>query len=112
MKKPTFIMVGADHAPMGDPVPYTRMRVQVGGVEHVLALHKDTHACWRVSCPKCGALVLRVAGSYKGIRVSSAGYTQREILALAEQQVGALAERIGHERFNAVLASGKTRETA
>ncbi len=94
----------------GEPVAvtYTPIQVQVGDVVHHLALHR-IHAGWQVSDPKSGARVCSLNGLYKGIRVSSKGYTQREAKALAGDQVLACAERIGLDRFNQVLKTGKTR---
>lgn len=94
----------------GDPsvsVSYTPIRVQVGNKRHDLALHKLL-AGWQVSDPVSGSRVCHVYGLYRGVRVSSKGFTQREAKALAIAHVQACAERVGIDHFNAVISASKT----
>jgi hypothetical protein len=102
----TFTMRDRANKPYGDPVPYTPIRVVVAGKQHDLALHKSG-AQWQVSDPLSGGRVCDVTGLYRGIRVSSRGIGTREAKTLAIAQVQAKAERIGSDRFNAVMAAGK-----
>jgi len=76
-----------------------------GSVTHTLHLHKSVHGHWTVSDPRTGGAVLHVNGQYMGITTSSAGYTLKEIKALAHSQIESLIERIGSDKFNQVLAT-------
>lgn len=107
MSKQTFNLARRDGAVQS--VSYTPLIVTAGSTTHKLALHKDpVNGAWVVSDPLSGAAVIRqVSGSYKGVRVSSRGYTQKEIRMLAIADVEALIARVGSDRFNAVLSNPK-----
>ena len=74
-----------------------------GSVTHALHLHKDASGIWVVSDPVSGGQVLRVQGSYKGVPCSSYGMALRDIRGSAQAQIEALIERVGSDRFNAIL---------
>lgn len=74
-----------------------------GSVTHTLHLHRDSLGFWAVSDPRSGGKVLHVVGQFKGMPVASNGMTLREIRGLAQQQIDALIERVGSDRFNAIL---------
>lgn len=88
---------------------YTPLIVISGSEVHKLALHKDGLGFWQVSHPTSGAMVCHVNGSWKGIRVASQGFSLKEIRQLAQSDVDAVINRVGTEKFNQVLAAGKTR---
>jgi hypothetical protein len=104
--KPTFILRRKDGTET--QTDYTPLMVIVGDTAHKLALHKDRLGHWVVSDPSFGAAVVRhVCGQYRGIRVLSKGFTLREIRQLALADVDLLVQRVGAEKFNAVLANPK-----
>jgi hypothetical protein len=74
-----------------------------GSVTHTLHLHRDSLGFWAVSDPRTGGKVLHVLGQYKGVPCSSNGLLLREVRGLAQQQIDALIERVGSDRFNAIL---------
>ena len=74
-----------------------------GTVTHTLHLHRDSLGFWAVSDPRTGGKVLHVQGQYKGVPCSSNGMLLREVRGLAQQQIDALIERVGSDRFNKVL---------
>lgn len=89
-------------------VEYTPLIVISGSVTHKLALHQMPEiGNWVVSDPKSGAKVCVVDGQYRGIRVSSRGLSIRDVRQLALASVEALIQRVGTEKFNAVLANPK-----
>ena len=100
---PAFILRDRKHQPFGPPVEYRPLRVVIGNVTHDLALH-ELHG-WTVSDPASGARVLNVAGSLRGIRVSSQGMGPREATCRARAQVVTLAESVGIDAFNARLVA-------
>ena len=107
--KPTFQMKERHGADIGQPVPYTALMFTAGTVTHRLALHREATALpdkyrqWSVSHPVIGAKVCRVDASYKGMPVSSAGLTLTQARAAALATLEALCERIGSDKFNAVV---------
>lgn len=104
---PTFLMAHKDaREPFGEPVPYHPIRLTAGDVTHTLALHKTSGGAWKLSCPKFGAAVLTISGTYRGITCCSAGMTYSEVRRLAREQFDSLVGRIGADKFNAVLAKG------
>lgn len=87
---------------------YTPLVVISGTVTHKLALHKDRIGDWVVSDPKSGAAIIRsIRGWLKGCPVSTVGYSKREALKRGLEEVESLIERIGSEKFNAVLSNPK-----
>lgn len=74
-----------------------------GSVTHTLHLHRDSLGFWAVSDPRSGGKVLHVQGQYKGVPCSSHGMLLRDVRWLAQQQIDALIERVGSDRFNAIL---------
>jgi hypothetical protein len=76
-----------------------------GSVTHTLHLHRDSLGLWAVSDPRSGVKVLHVVGQFKGLPVASKGMTLREIRGSAQQQIDALIERVGSDRFNAILTA-------
>jgi hypothetical protein len=79
--------------------------VTAGSVTHALHLHKLTDGQWAVSDPRTGGKICYVEGRYKGVPCSSRGLAMRDAKRIAFIQVEALIERIGSDRFNAVLAA-------
>lgn len=89
-------------------IPYRPLRVKVGTVDHVLALHRAHDSQdWVVSDPISGGRVLMVYDRYMGVRCS--GYLLKEADAArkAEDQVLELVDRVGVDNFNEVLATGR-----
>ena len=108
---PTIITRRKDGTPIAT-VKSHLVVVHAGTQTYTLHLHNDPVWHWRLSDPRSGGVVLHVAGQFKGIRTSSKGFTLREIRVLAHQQVEALIERIGSDRFNSTLAQAPTGLTA
>jgi hypothetical protein len=111
--KPTYIKRDRNRQPYGEPVPYSPLIVLAGTQVHKLALHKLDGA-WIVAHPASGARVRDVLATYKGMPVSSKGYTLTQARAAALAQVDAMIERMGTDRFNSVLqaAADATKEPA
>ena len=114
--KPVFQMQDKKRNPIGEPVPYAALIFTAGVVTHKLALHREPTALpdkyreWQVSHPGIGAKVCRITGSYKGMPVSSFGLTVTQARAAALAQLEALCERIGSDKFNAVIGNQKTKD--
>lgn len=106
-KKPTFQIRDAKGQPHGEPIPYHPLQVTAGAEAYKLALHTDFRGAWIISDPISGGKVLDVPGCYKGVRVSSAGYTYRQIHPGAQVELDLLIQRVGAEKFNQVLAKGR-----
>ena len=105
-KKPTFTLRRRGGAT--EEVAFTPLMVIAGSQAHKLALHRDSVGDWVVSDPKSGAAVVRrMTGWYKGCPVSLKAYTLKQAQAIALHEVEALIEKIGSEKFNAVLANPK-----
>ena len=106
-KKSVFILRRRDGS--NEEVAYSPLMVIVGDQAHKLALHRDpVMGEWVVSDPKSGAAIIRrVCGVWKGIRVSSKGLSLKEIRQPALADVDALVQRVGSARFNEALANPK-----
>jgi hypothetical protein len=105
MAKPTFTLRTKDGGELPG-IGYSPLMVIAGTQAHRLALHKHpVMKHWTVSDPKSGCKVCTVNGQYRGIRVSSAGLTLREVRQLALADVENLIARVGSDNFNAVLAN-------
>ena len=88
--------------------PYTPLIVTAGSTNRTLALHKRPDGIWSVSDPKSGAAVVgRLTMSYKGVPCSTRGATLRQAQVAAHEAVELLLQRLGAERFNAVLDNPK-----
>ena len=102
--KPTFEMLVRDGAPITtkyDPVIYTRE-----SSAWRFALHKSARN-WIVSDPKSGAKICTVTATYKGVPVASATLSLKHARAAALADIDALVDRIGFDRFAAVLENPK-----
>lgn len=111
-KKPTFILRqrdGETRFVSYTPIVYTR-----GHEAWRLALHRegDKRSNWTVSDPVSGYRVCRVVATYKGVPVASGTLTLRQAQACALADLDALVDRVGLERFSAVLNAAQTPETA
>ena len=105
-RKPTFTLLRRDGT--AEVVAFTPLMVIAGTQVHRLALHRDALGDWVVSHPDSGAAVIRrLSGWFKGCPVSTAPYTLAEARKRAQEQVDDLIQRVGSERFNAVLANPK-----
>jgi hypothetical protein len=110
MAKPAFTPVNSDGAPMGEPVAFTALIYTAGTITHRLALHKEISALpdgyrqWVVSHPGIGAKVCTVRAYHKGCPVSSARMSQTSARAAAIATLDEMLERIGSDKFNAVIA--------
>jgi hypothetical protein len=103
---PKFTLLRRDGT--AEVTEYTPLVVIAGTETHKLALHKDSIGNWVVSDPKSGAAVIRsLTGWFKGCPVSTIGYTKKEALRRALDEVESLIERIGSAKFNAVLSNPK-----
>ena len=105
----TYTMHDKKGLPFGAPVPYTSIIFLAGTVAHRLALHREPGASpakyreWVVAHPVIGAKVCRLTATYKGMPCSSKGLTSAQARAAAMDQLAALCERIGSEKFNAII---------
>ena len=105
-KKPVFMMArrGAEPLPTKyDPLIYTR-QTSVWR----LALHKSARQ-WIVSDPASGAKICAVTALYKGLPVASRDLTLKQARLHALADLDALVDRVGFDRFAAVLADPKPR---
>lgn len=83
------------------------MTVMVGNQAHNLALHKTPTGEWAVSDPRTGGSVLRTITAYfQGCPVSSKGLTKAQALEFAIADVELLAQRVGKDKFNKIMANG------
>jgi hypothetical protein len=103
-KKPVFLLALRNSDPV--PTPYTPLLFTRGTQTHKLALVKR-HGSWQVCDIGTGALVLRITASYKGMPVSSAGLTLAQARASALDNLDTLVDRVGLEKFEAVLSNPK-----
>lgn len=104
----TFAVRGLDGTIVDPEMPYHPMRITVDGKQLTLALHRYTTE-WRVFDPATGARVITVYGSYKGATVNSSTMTMPEARRHARDQVQELVDRVGSERFLAVLDAARQR---
>jgi hypothetical protein len=103
---PSFTLLRRDGT--SEVTEYTPLVVVAGTEVHKLALHKDHIGDWVVSDPKSGAAIIRrIRGWFKGCPVSTTGYSKKEALRRGLDEVEALIEHIGSEKFNAVLSNPK-----
>lgn len=110
-KKPTFILRQRDGETR--ETPYTPIIYTRGHEAWRLALHRVTGpgSEWIVSDPVSGYRVCRVTATYKGMPVASGSLTQRQAQQCALVDLDALVDRVGLERFSAVLSAAQTPET-
>ena len=76
-----------------------------GSVTHTLHVHKNDSGEWVVSDPGSGGKLLHLEATHRGLPVSTHGFTYPEIKPLAQAQVDLLIERVGSDRFNAILGA-------
>jgi len=76
-----------------------------GSVTHTLHLHKNDSGEWVVSDPGSGGKILHLEATHLGCPVSTYGFSYAEVKPLAFAQVEALIERVGSDRFNAILGA-------
>ena len=103
-KKPVFQMLRRDAEPLPtpyDPLIYTR---QTSAWR--LALHKSARQ-WIVSDPASGAKICTVTATYKGVPVASGDLPLKQARLAALADLDALVDRVGFDRFAAVLADPK-----
>lgn len=102
-KNPTFEMKFKDGSSI--EVPYSPLMFIAGSQTHKLALSKNRLGAWVVSDPKCGAKIVTVQGTYKGVPCSSKGFSLKLARQCAIADLEELAGRIGSDKFNAVMAN-------
>lgn len=118
MARTGYIPRDRDGNPIGDPIPYTPIMVTAGTTTYRLALYRDKPLMprdlqpWVVADPISGGVVCRVQGWHKGVPCSSAGCTAPHAARLAQEQLLALLERIGAERFCATIDAARDRVVA
>ena len=101
----TYIMRDKTGQAFGDPVPYTPIIFTAGSTPHMLALHRVPGMReWVISHPVVGAKVCRITGSHKGVPCSSKHMTAAQARAAAMDQLDALCERFGSDKFNSTIA--------
>lgn len=105
-KKPTF-MLALRNLPSVE-TPYTPLMFTRGTQTHKLALVKryGRYGNWQVCDIGSGALVLRITG-FEGVPGSSTGLTLAQARACALVDLDALVDRVGLEKFEAVLSNPK-----
>ena len=110
-KKQTFILRQRDGETR--ETPYTPIVYTRGHEAWRLALHResDKHPNWIISDPVSGYRVCWVLATYKGMPVASGSLTQRQAQQCALVDLDALVDRVGLERFSAVLSAAQTLET-
>lgn len=102
MTKPVFKMAlrGGEFK----SVAYSPLMFTAGSETHKLALAKNDAGDWVVSDPKTGGKVVTVDGVYKGVPCSSRGFPLKLAREFAVASLEVLLNRVGSEKFNAVLA--------
>lgn len=103
-KKPVFQMLRRDAEPLPtpyNPLIYTRMTSAWR-----FALHKSGRQ-WIVSDPASGAKICTVTATYKGVPVASGDLPLKQARLAALADLDALVDRVGFDRFAAVLADPK-----
>ena len=108
-KLPRFHIRDRHGAPTGEVTPYYPLLVTAGTATHKLALHRDAFDAWIVSDPVSGSQLLNVPGCYRGVRISSVGYSVNRIRPGAQVEVDQLIQRIGSDQFNQVLAQARAK---
>lgn len=106
-KKPTFQMAlrGGDFV----ETAYNPLIFIAGSETYKLALTKSSTGVWIVSDPKSGAKILTVNGNYKGMPCSSRGFTLGLARQCAVGDLEGLVNKIGSDKFNAVMANPNPR---
>lgn len=104
-----FQHVNKEGKPFGEPVRYWPLVVIAGSVTYRLALHRNLSdsLSWTVSDPVSGGAICHPGGCYNGIRVNSRGLNLKEVRPYALLEVEGIIARVGHEKFNSVLAKGR-----
>ena len=103
-KKPVFMMLRRGADPLAtpyDPLIFTRL-----SSAWRLALHKSARQ-WIVSDPASGAKICTVSATYKGLPVASGDLPLKQARLAALADLDALVDRVGFDRFAAVLADPK-----
>ena len=103
-KKPVFQMLRRDAEPL--PTPYNPLIYTRQTSAWRLALHKGD-IDWIVSDPASGAKICTVTATYKGMPVASGDLSLKNARLAALADIDAIVDRIGFERFSAVLANPK-----
>ena len=104
-KKPTFQMALRDGKFI--ETPYNPLIFTAGSETYKLALTKNSVGVWIVSDPKSGAKIVTVNGNYRGVPCSSRGFTLKLARECAVGDLEGLINRIGSDKFNAVMANPK-----
>lgn len=104
-KKPTFQMALRDDKFI--ETAYNPLIFTAGSETYKLALTKNISDVWIVSDPKSGAKILTVNGNCRGFPCSSRGFTLKLARECAVADLEGLVNRIGSDRFNAVMANPK-----
>lgn len=87
--------------------------VVTAGTENVrLGVHKDLTGSWVVSDPESGGKMANVNAYYKGVPCSSRHLGPKAAHQAAHQEVQALLELHGANKFLAVLAKGRAKAKA
>jgi hypothetical protein len=107
MTLPTFALQHKDGTT--EQTEYHPLGINVSGVEHALALHRESpEGEWVVSDTVSGGRICRVLCTYKGVPVANSGLS----LDLAKQQaridVMQIAVRLGPETFNKRLETARS----
>lgn len=84
-----------------DPLIYSRI-----SETWRFALHKSGRS-WIVSDPKSGAKICTVSATYKGMPVASGDLSLKNARLAALADIDAIVDRIGFNRFCAVLSNPK-----
>lgn len=106
-KQPTFQMALRDGKFL--ETEYNPLIFTAGTETYKLALTKNITGVWIVSDPKSGAKILTVNGNYKGVPCSSRGFPLKLARMCAVGDLEGLVNRIGSDKFNAVMANPKPR---
>jgi len=113
--KPTFSMrvKGSDQTV---DVKYDRLLYTRGHRAHIFALHREQTAGipkdrreWIVSDPVSGYRLLRVNAHIKSMPISSASLTLTQARQYALADIDALVDRVGLEKFEAVIDAAHAR---
>lgn len=99
-----------------EPVQYYPLIFLRGSESWRLALHREPVLAgkgdWIVSDPVSGYRVARVTASYKGVPVSSRDLTVTQARAAALADLDLTVDRIGLDRFSAVLGAAQNPKPA
>ena len=110
--KPVFNLRAGDKI---IPTKYDRLLYTRGTRAHIFALHREhsktTRKEWVVSDPVSGYRLLRVNAHYKGMPISSADLTLAQARQCALADIDALVDRVGLDKFEAVIDRAHARAT-